>query len=84
MIDVVYALSNAQVSLPSGALATVLRGQCWPKSDQVVTAAPELFSDDPRSVLVYSEAPAGYDADLNELPAKKPKAGPSVVAEAAP
>lgn len=72
MIPVVYAIGNGQIALPSGAVASVLRGQCWPKSDQVVAAAPGLFSDDPRTVLVYSEAPAGYDADLNELPAKRP------------
>lgn len=72
-MKVVYAQENGSVPLPSGAVATVLRGQVWPASDQVVTAAPGLFTADPRCCLVYSEAPAGYDADLNELPREESK-----------
>lgn len=72
MIEVVYALGNASVTLPSGSVATVLKGQHWPESDQVVKFLPELFTADPRCGLAYSETPPGHDADLNELPAEKP------------
>lgn len=67
MIEVVYAQGNGRVPLPSGAIATVHKGQHWPKTDQVVQLAPELFTDDPRFGLLYSEAPPGYDHQLNEL-----------------
>lgn len=67
-IDVVFAQSSGQVPLQSGAIATVQKGQHWPATDQVVRARPEMFTSDPRFGLVYSEAPPGYDAQLNELP----------------
>ncbi len=67
MIEVVFAQGNGRVELPSGAIATVHKGQHWPKTDQVVQLAPELFTDDPRFGLLYSEAPPGHDAQLNEL-----------------
>lgn len=66
-IDVVYAMGSEHVPLPSGAIAVVQKGQHWPASDQVVTARPQLFTADPRYGLMYSQAPPGYDADLNEL-----------------
>lgn len=80
MIDVVYALDNGTVTLPSGSIATVHKGQHWPASDQVVVARPDLFTDDPRCGLSYSEAPPGHDADLNELSDEKPakRAKPAV------
>lgn len=68
MIEVVYAQGSERVPLPSGAVATVRKGQHWPRTDQVVKARPDLFTADPRYGLVYSEAPPGYDAGLNELP----------------
>lgn len=68
MIEVVYAQGSERVPLPSGAVATVRKGQHWPRTDQVVKARPDLFTADPRYGLVYSEAPPGYDAALNELP----------------
>lgn len=67
MIEVVYAQGNGAVALPSGSVATVHKGQHWPKTDQVVQHRPELFTDDPRYGLVYSEPPPGYDHQLNEI-----------------
>lgn len=82
-IEVVYAQGNAHVPLPSGAIANVHVGQKWPKTDQVVRLRPDLFTEDPRYGLVYSEAPPGYDAQLNELPADD-EAGDVEEATAAP
>lgn len=67
MIDVVYAQGSENVPLPSGRVANVRKGQHWPKSDPVVKARPQLFTDDPRFGLVYSEAPPGHDDQLNEV-----------------
>ena len=66
-MDVVYAQSNGSVPLRSGAVAKVRKGQHWPATDQVVRARPELFTDDPRYGLVYTEAPPGFDGELNEM-----------------
>lgn len=71
-IEAVFAKDNGRVPLPSGNIATVQRGQHWPKTDQVVQLAPGLFTDDPRYGLVYSEAPPGYDAQLNEIHVASP------------
>lgn len=66
-MEIVYAQSTDKVPLRSGATAQVLKGQHWPASDQVVRQRPDLFTSDPRYGLVYTEAPPGYDAELNEL-----------------
>lgn len=66
-MDVVFAQATEQVPLRSGRVAQVRKGQHWPKSDPVVRARPELFTEDPRFGLVYTEAPPGFDAELNEV-----------------
>ena len=66
-MNIVYAQSNGDVPLPSGAVAKVRKGQHWPATDQVVRARPELFTTDPRYGLLYTEAPPGYDGELNEV-----------------
>ena len=66
-MDIVYALSNGNVPLKSGAVANVRKGQHWPATDQVVKLRPELFTTDPRYGLVYTEAPPGHDGELNEV-----------------
>jgi hypothetical protein len=66
-MDIVYALSNANVPLRSGRTAQVRKGQHWPATDEAVRARPELFTTDPRYGLVYTEAPPGYDGELNEV-----------------
>lgn len=67
MIDVVYAQGSENVPLPSGKVANVHKGQHWPTTDQVVRLRPDLFTTDPRFGLLYTEAPPGYDAELNEV-----------------
>lgn len=66
-IDVVFAQSTERVPLPDGRIANVVKGGHWPATDPVVRERPHLFTADPRFGLLYSEAPPGYDADLNEL-----------------
>jgi hypothetical protein len=68
VIDVVYAMGTEVVGLPSGASVPVQKGTHWPAGDPVVLARPELFTSDPRFGLLYTQAPPGYDAELNELP----------------
>ena len=67
-IDVVYACGSEMVHLRSGASVRVFKGQHWPASDPVVLARPNLFTDDPRYGLLYTQAPPGYDLELNEVP----------------
>lgn len=64
MIDVVFAMGTAFVEVPNGIRAKVMKGSHWPKSDPIVRARPELFSDDPRWGMFYTEEPAGYDAPI--------------------
>lgn len=67
MIEVVYAKAVEKVPLRSGQIVQVVTGQHWPASDPVVQARPDLFTDDTRYGLLYSEAPPGYDGQLNEV-----------------
>lgn len=66
-MDVVYAQGSEIVTLNSGQSVRVMKGQHWPATDQVVKLRPELFTTDPRFGLLYTEAPPGYDANLNEV-----------------
>lgn len=66
-MDIVYAQASEKVMLHSGQVARVVRGQHWPATDPVVRARPDLFTTDPRYGLLYTQAPPGYDADLNEV-----------------
>lgn len=75
-MEVVYAQGTDKVLLKSGQVAHVRKGQHWPATDQVVTARPDLFTDDPRYGLVYTEAPTGYDTQLNEIPVETASAAP--------
>lgn len=75
-MDIVYAQSTERVPLRSGAVAQVHKGQHWPATDQVVKQRPDLFTSDPRFGLIYTEAPPGYDAELNELDVEEATAVP--------
>lgn len=75
-VDVVYAQSTEKVLLRSGQVAHVRKGQHWPATDQVVQARPDLFTNDPRFGLVYTEAPPGHDGELNEVPVETATAVP--------
>jgi hypothetical protein len=66
-MEIVYAQGNAKVLLKSGQIARVVVGQHWPATDQVVRLRPDLFTDDPRYGLLYTEAPPGFDEQLNEV-----------------
>jgi hypothetical protein len=66
-IDVVYATGSEPVTLRTGQTIVIPKGSHWPADDPVVRSRPHLFSDDPRYGLLYSEAPRGYDNDLNEV-----------------
>jgi hypothetical protein len=66
-VDIVFAQGDGRVQLNNGSVAQVRKGQHWPASDQVVRLRPDLFTTDPRYGLLYTEAPPGYDAQLNEV-----------------
>lgn len=66
-MDIVFAQGDGQVPLRSGRTAQVRKGQHWPATDQVVKLRPDLFTADPRFGLLYTEAPPGFDAELNEV-----------------
>lgn len=67
MIQVVYAMGTELVGLSTGQSVPVRKGTHWPASDPVVRARPNLFTDDPRYGLLYTEAPPGHDGELNEV-----------------
>lgn len=75
-VDVVYAKGTEKVPLQSGQIAHIRKGQHWPATDPVVESRPDLFTDDPRYGLVYTQAPPGYDAELNEIPVETATAAP--------
>ncbi len=75
-MDIVYAQGTDKVPLQSGQVASVRKGQHWPASDPVVQARPDLFTDDPRYGLVYTQAPPGHDAELNEMPVETATSAP--------
>ena len=60
-MDVVYAVSDGQVPMADGSLASVRKGGHWPASDPVVKAHPTLFSADARYGMNYSVEPTGYN-----------------------
>jgi hypothetical protein len=66
-VDIVFAQGDGHVPLKSGQVAQVRKGQHWPSTDQVVRLRPDLFTSDPRFGLLYTEAPPGFDAELNEV-----------------
>lgn len=69
-MKVVYATSTAVVALPNGGRAHVMKGTHWPADDPVVSVAPsDLFSDDARYGLQFTEQPAGYDAPVEQATA---------------
>ena len=76
MIEVVYAQSVEKVPLKSGQIANVVTGQHWPVTDPVVKARPDLFTEDTRYGLMFSEAPPGYDGELNQLDFEEATAAP--------
>lgn len=57
-MDVVFPIPDvAQVSLSSGQLITIRKGEHWSTQDRVVRERPDLFSADPRYGLAFSTPP---------------------------
>lgn len=71
-MQVVYATSQAMVTLANGTQVLINKGQHWPDSDPVVRAQPSLFSTDPRWGLTYTTEPAGF----GDPPAEQATAAP--------
>lgn len=65
-MNIVYAMDNSFVDLPSGQRMPVPKGSHWPASDPAVQARPWLFSTDARWGLFYTEEPDGYDAPIDD------------------
>lgn len=76
MIDHVFATGDRPVTLTTGQIVRVRKGQHWPAEDPVVRAAPDLFSRDPRWGMVYSSEPDGYDAPIDDAPVETATANP--------
>lgn len=74
-MKVVYAMTTAPVTMPSGARGVVQGGSHWPADDPVVQSHPQLFSEDARYGMHYSVEPEGYG---------EPPGGPVEQATAAP
>lgn len=72
MIKTVFACGTDQVHLTSGATIRVQKGTHWPAEDPVVQARPDLFSDDPRWGMLYTQEPEGYDAPIVETATAAP------------
>ena len=68
--QVVYALSDTGVVLPSGVYVKIHPGEHWPASDPVVRAHPHLFTTDPYRVGLRISAP------LEDAPVEAATAAP--------
>lgn len=64
-MQIVYAKDWANAPGPGG-IRRFPPGSHWPADDPFVVANPELFSDDPRYHLAFSEARPEYFGDVAE------------------
>jgi hypothetical protein len=55
-VNVVFAKSTVSVPMPGGYPMLVQQGSHWPPDDPLVRRMPDLFSEDPRYGMSYSEA----------------------------
>jgi hypothetical protein len=60
MIPTVYAVDTRVIPLETGGTVTVRKGTHWAAEDPFVRSHPELFSQDPRYGMEYTQEPAGY------------------------
>jgi hypothetical protein len=51
----VFAKTTTAISSPHGGTITVPEGSHWSADDPIVTANPDLFSDDPRWGALFSQ-----------------------------
>jgi hypothetical protein len=58
-MKVVYATATASVTRPGGHQLLVQKGTHWPADDPLVLSHPDLFSEDARYGMCYSQAPRG-------------------------
>lgn len=68
-MQVKYATATTSVGLRHGGTIVVGKGTHWHADDPVVIDHPDLFSDDPRYGLVFTEAPEGFDAPVEQATA---------------
>jgi hypothetical protein len=54
-VKVVYATASVAVTMPGGYTAMVQKGSHWPPDDPLVLSHPDLFSEDPRYGMSYSQ-----------------------------
>lgn len=71
-MDVVYPVNDATLTLASGAVFSVRRGQHWSADDPVVREKPDAFTADPRYGLAFSSPPA----ELADPPVEQATAAP--------
>lgn len=70
---VVYAVTTASLSMPSGESFIVRAGTHWPEDDPIVVSHPGVFSPDARYGLSYSGEPP---AEMAEPPVEQATAAP--------
>ena len=56
-IEAVFPVADVSLTLDTGAVYPVRRGQHWAASDDVVRQHPDMFSTDPRYGLAFSTPP---------------------------
>lgn len=60
--NVVFSKSTGHFTSPRGHSVLILLGSHWHEDDEMVTAFPDNFSDDPAYGLSYSQMPVGKPA----------------------
>lgn len=73
MLEAVYPVADAALTLANGAVYPVRRGQHWWANDDVVREHPDMFSPDPRYGLAFSTPPA----EMADPPAETPVTAPA-------
>ena len=51
----VFATATTTVALPTGQVVTVMEGTHWSAEDPIVVAHPDLFSDDARYGMLFTQ-----------------------------
>lgn len=67
-MDVVFAKATTTAALPNGAVVTVMEGTHWRAEDPIVQMHPDLFSDDPRYGMLFTQPLRPEDYPGAELP----------------
>lgn len=59
-IGVVFARTNATLTMANGHVVTVRIGTHWPENDSVVREHPDAFTKDPRFGMSWTGEPPAY------------------------